>query len=348
MANSFTKYVERNGDNPTYSTDLQALSEAAQSIMQMLPFKNPSILGNYDSNDLSKVGIVYYNGQLYNSPDGITNYPEDKFLYVEAKWDETSTKTVVSGTTQVTYQQRIVYQQKIEDTAVANVNNGDGTGKWQIGELTGSNLSSWREGILGNPNLIATDSTLLGDAIIPGTLDGDRVKSNTLLGDAIADETIDGTEKIANNSISLEKMAQYNPQCIVDGWVTASNSVNNYSFVNLVSLSGDWSEAYVKGINATADVVQSIILNVSTLSLRNTPDTIVIPILLKNKAGVVINISPNLTIAGNPTQNVPIIITSTVMGSNLNQIYGLTFKKITTNGYMFMGYYVAESAFIIS
>lgn len=163
-----TKYVSRNGDNPTYSTDLERLSDATIASLAGLGFLNNGkiIGGDWDGTSAKalNVGYLYFNGKLWGFPASMTQYTTG-YLYAVAEWDADSTKTVTSGATKIEYQQRIKYTQAVEQTRVDDVSNADGTGKWFVGHISSSmrDLRELRYGVINGKSAFL--QSLAGDAL---------------------------------------------------------------------------------------------------------------------------------------------------------------------------------------
>mgnify|MGYP006981376138 CR=1 FL=1 len=136
-----TKYVSRNGDNPTYSTDLERLSDATINAFAGLGFLNEGKIvgGDWDGTleKMANAGFLYFKGKLWGFDDTL-KYKVNYYLYAVAEWDDDSTKVVTVGSTKTEYKQRIKYTQAIEATQIADVDNGDGTGKWLVSQIGGS------------------------------------------------------------------------------------------------------------------------------------------------------------------------------------------------------------------
>lgn len=343
MAN-YTKYVERNGDNATYSTDLQSFSEASQAIMSMLPFKSPAILGNYDEGNILKTGALYYNGVLYAPPTGIAQYTENQYLYAVAEWDSTSVRTVTEGTSQVTYKQRITYYQKVQATQVADVDNGDGTGSWLIGQITSPNMRTWRRNIFGDPQSLIDLGALPGDVIVDGTMDGSAIMNNSLDGASLINDSVPGA-KLTAGSVSPDRLSFYVPYSLVSGWRSVqSGGTRTFNLSDLITLSNN--VAQVTGLQATSAVSGDVISIVLTsLSIANAPDVIVLPMVIKNQSGVKIKFESGV-VGGVWSQEVTLNATSSGGVSYTDYFYNFLLKRISdspTNGYALVGYTVGPA-----
>lgn len=344
MAN-YTQYVGRNGENATYSTDLQSFSEAMQAIVSMLPFKSPSIVGNYDEGNITAVGALYYKGNLYAPPSGVEYYPENQYLYAVAEWDSTSVRTVTEGTSQVTYEQRITYYQKVQATQVADVDNGDGTGSWLIGLITLPNMTTWRRNIFGDPQSLIDVGALPGDVISDGTMDGSAIMDSSLSGTSLINNSVPGT-KLAAGSVTPDRLSSYVPYSLVSGWRSVqSGGTRTFTLSDLVTLSNNVVQ--VTGLRATSAVSGDVIsISLTSLSITNPPDVIVLPMVIKNQSGVTIHILSG-TAGGSWTQEIS-LEAKNESGSfvTANYYYNFLLKRISDpplNGYTVVGYTVGRA-----
>lgn len=336
MAN-YTQYVERTGENATYSTDLQAFSLAMQAMMSMFPFKSPSILGNYDEGNILNTGALYYKGVLYAPPAGLSYYPEGQYLYAVAAWDDTSERSVIEQTQQITYKQRITYYQEVRPINDADVNNGDGTGSWLIGQITLSNLNIWRRGIFGDdPSALMPIHSLSGDTLIDNSMDGSVIQNYTLDGKTIMPNTLP-SNVYRPQSIPPTALAQLTPQTIVNNWITVTSASQSYALATLVQTdSNNPNNVIVSGLDASNLTTLNLLINATSLNLKNNPDLIVLPIVLNNKEGLKIRIETGM-IGAAWGQDTIVITTQAPSGVATAQLLHLiVFKRMSSTGYTFL------------
>lgn len=261
-----TKYVSRNGDNPTYSTDLERLSDATIASLAGLGFLNNGkiIGGDWDgtSAKILNVGYLYFNGKLWGFPASMTQYTEG-YLYAVAEWDADSTKTVTSGATKIEYQQRIKYTQVVEQTRIDDVSNADGTGKWFVGHIS-SRLMDLRE-------------------LRYGIINGKSAFLQSLAGEALA-----------LHSITSQQLLLPHYVCSIGSTIITipSSQATSYLLSDLVENDAGRDLAWTKQIKLSTDATLSI-STVEQISADSAPDFI--PLYIINPRGIETSISVHIT-----------------------------------------------------